>query len=142
MSELALAHKELFWLIANREIGSGMSRKVWDSKVLSDSVIKVEEDSGCFQNVLEWEAWNAVKETAAAKWFAPCEWISPCGVVLIMAKTTPTHKYPDRMPAFLADFKRPNYGMYKGRLVCHDYGTSLLMINGLTTRMRKVQWWQ
>lgn len=41
-----------------------------------------------------------------------------------MRKTTPAphSAYPSRMPAFMTDFKFTNYGMYEGRLVCHDYG--------------------
>lgn len=49
-------------------------------------------------------------------------------------------KYPAKMPAFFSDFKRTNYGLHNGRLVCHDYGTSLLMQEGLTKRMKSVEW--
>lgn len=120
-----------------------MSRDVYDSKMLPDSVVKVESAAGFFQNVMEWEAWQRLKDTEFAKWLAPCEWISPSGTVLIMKKTIPARdrEYLDRMPAFLSDLKKANYGMYNGRLVCHDYGTHLLMDHGMTKRMRKAHWW-
>jgi hypothetical protein len=131
---------QLVSILCDRQIGSGMSRTVYDSRVLEDYVIKFEETSGCFQNQLEWEIWHNVKYTKFAKWFAPCEWISDNGSVLIMKKTTPASKYPDKMPAFLTDFKKTNYGIYKNHLVCHDYGTSLCVTTGLTKRMRKATW--
>ena len=143
MSENALVHKEVFRLMCEEQIGSGMSRTVWVSPLLPGRVVKTEEDSRRFQNVFEWETWNQVKDTKWAKWFAPCVSISPCGAVLVMERTTlPTLKqFPDRMPVFLTDFKRGNYGMLKGRLVCHDYGTNVLMQTGLNDRVKKVGWW-
>ena len=137
-------HKELFKTICYEEIGSGCSRVVYNSRVLKDSVIKIEKDGGAFQNTFEWQVWQELQYTKHAKWFAPCEWISPCGTVLIMAKTSLAHKFPDSIPAFLADFKKANYGMLGGKFVCHDYGTfsCRLMKVGLTKRMIKVkEWW-
>lgn len=143
MSENAFVHKEVFRLLCEAEIGSGMSRRVWTSPLLPDRVVKTEEDSRRFQNVFEWETWNQVKDTKWARWFAPCVTISACGSVLIMERTTrPTEKqFADRMPVFLTDFKRENYGMLKGRLVCHDYGTNVLMQTGLNDRLKKAEWW-
>jgi hypothetical protein len=69
---------------------------------------------------------------------------SPNGRVLIMRKTEPAPKtaYPEKMPAFFSDFKRSNYGLLEGRLVCHDYGTCLLATTGVTSRMKKVDWYE
>lgn len=53
----------------------------------------------------------------------------------------PPGSYPDRMPAFLTDMKRTNYGLIGKQVVCHDYGTNLLMQMGLTKRMKKADWW-
>ncbi len=142
MSDNSATHKEAFWLLAHNRIGAGVAREVWDSRILIDSVIKVEETSRSFQNIAEWQVWESVKHTEFAKWFAPCEHISPCGTVLVMAKTTPAHKYPDKMPVFLTDLKHANYGMYKGRLVCHDYGLHLLHELGMSNRMRKADWYK
>lgn len=143
MSDNQLAHKEAFWLLADRLVGSGIDRQVYTSRLLPDCVIKVEEGSRSFQNVIEWETWQWVKDTAFKRWFAPCRFISPCGLVLVMERTTEPaiRQYPDKMPVFLTDFKRPNYGMLNGRLVCHDYGLHHLMDHGLSKRMRKANWW-
>lgn len=143
MSDSAFIHKEAFWLLCDKLLGEGMSRKVYSSKMLPGCVVKCEEGSGQFQNIIEWETWQRVRGTDIEKWFAPCERISPCGSVLLMAKTErPTARnFLDKMPAFLSDFKRTNYGLYKGRLVCHDYGTALLFEHGMTKRMKKVDWW-
>lgn len=141
MTTNALVQRDLFNLLCYEQIGSGIARAVWRSKVLPNSVIKVEENAVSFQNIAEWQLWEAVKDTEFAKWFAPCEWISANGAVLIQARTTPAAKYPDRLPVFLTDTKRANYGMHKGRFVCHDYGKHLMLENGMTKRERKVEWW-
>lgn len=141
MSDNPAIHRDTFWLLANNQIGFGMSRVVYDSKLLPDSVVKVESGSGQFQNIIEWETWERVKDTEYAKWFAPCEWISPTGSVLIQKKTLQAHKYPDKMPVFFCDFKRTNYGIFQGAFVCHDYGTNLLFENGMTKRLKKAKWW-
>ena len=143
MSENAAIHRDVFWLMADRLISNGISRNVYTSSVFPDCVVKVEEDACMFQNVMEWQTWGKVRGTALEKWFAPCKWISPNGSVLIMKKTTePAEKhYLKQLPVFLTDTKRSNYGMYQGRLVCHDYGTSLLMEYGMSKRMRNVEWW-
>lgn len=143
MSENAAIHRDAFRLITEDLLGSGIARNTYSSKAFPNCVVKVEEGVGSFQNVIEWETWGRVKHTQHAKWFAPCEWISPNGSVLIMRRTEPAQKrqYPERMPSFLSDFKRANYGMLDGRLVCHDYGTNLLMEYGMTKRMIKANWW-
>lgn len=141
MSDNISAFRDAFNLLCDDKIGYGASREVYSSRVLPDCVIKVETGIGKFQNILEWETWDRVSQTEFAKWFAPCEWISPNGVILIMKKTLPAHKYPDKIPAFFTDTKRTNFGVYKGNFVCHDYGMHLLMENGMTKRMRKADWW-
>ncbi|SEL12585.1 hypothetical protein SAMN05216359_105288 [Roseateles sp. YR242] len=146
--------RQAFDLLCDEQIGYGMSRKVFSSKILPDCVIKVEEAAGRFQNIVEWETWNRVKGTEHSRWFAACRWISPNGAILIMERTRPPApgEFLDRMPAYLCDFKRTNYGMARaeGRhpgepgkdwLVCHDYGTNLLFENGMTKRMHKAEWW-
>lgn len=143
MSENAFVHKDAFRLFCETEIGHGMSRRVWTSPLLPGRVVKTEEDSRRFQNVFEWETWNQVKDTKWAKWFAPCVAISPCGSVLVMERTSQPseEQFADRMPVFLTDFKRANYGVLEGRLVCHDYGTNVLMQTGLSDRLKKAEWW-
>lgn len=143
MSDSPVVHREAFWLLCDNVIGNGMSRQVYDSSVFKDSVVKIENRAAFFQNVVEWETWNRVKDTDFAKWFAPCEWISPSGTILVMKKTFQMlpDNYPDKMPAFFTDFKYANYGWYNGHIVCHDYGTSLIFENGMTKRLKKADWW-
>jgi len=141
MSTNPAIHHDLFWLICDDEIGRGMSRVVYRSSVLKDFVIKVEDCAGKFQNVIEWETWKRVEGTEFEKWFAPCKWISPNGSVLVQQRTHHTDNYPARMPVFLADFKRANYGLIGKQIVCHDYGTNLLFERGMSKRMQKVEWW-
>jgi len=142
MSTSPAMHREAFNILCHSLIYTGMSRAVWDSKVLPDCVIKVEETSGMFQNVVEWETWQRVKDTPMSRWFAECRWISPNGSVLIMERTKPASddRYPEKMPAFLSDFKRRNYGMIGEFLVCHDYGTNMLFEHGMTKRLVKANW--
>lgn len=135
---------DFFEMICDEKLGSGMSREVYSCSLDPSVVIKFETTQGRFQNIVEWETWQDVKETDYAKWFAPCVNISSCGSVLIMKRTTPIKnlkRYPERMPAFLGDFKYSNYGMYKGHLCTHDYGRTLLVSEGLTKRTRSVDWW-
>lgn len=141
MSNNPAMHREAFQLLCGDLVGHGMSRKTFSSRVVPDCVIKVEEEGGMFQNVVEWETWNRVRDTPIEKWFAPCRWISPSGSVLIMDRTVPAANYPDKMPAFLNDFKRTNFGLFNNRLVCHDYGHNMLFEHGMTKRMKKADWY-
>lgn len=142
MSENLFIHKEAFWMLAGDLIGRGCSRQVFVCKFNPDLVVKVEEGAGSFHNVTEWNAWREVQYTKWSRWFAPCVAISASGSVLVQARTRPAplDMYPDRMPEFLSDFKHTNYGMYQGRLVCHDYGLNNLMSVGLSDRLHKAHW--
>lgn len=139
--------RQAYDLLCDKLIGSGMSRAVFSSKILPDCVVKVEEDGGRFQNIVEWETWQRVKDTPSSRWFAECRWISPNGTILVMERTRPPapSEFLAKMPAYLCDFKRTNYGMIHGkpsdRLVCHDYGTHLMFEHGMTKRMAKAEWW-
>lgn len=135
-------HVDMMRLICGEYLGSGIGRQVYVCAINPKLVIKFESTSHSFQNVKEWEVWQAVSEVEHVKrWFAPCEMISPCGAVLIQRRTTECYNFPERMPAFLCDFKSENYGILDGRLVCHDYGMHLMLENGMTKRMRKADWW-
>lgn len=138
----SVVEKDFFKTMCGKRLGSGIGREVFECFLDPTLVIKIEAGSASFQNVMEWETWEEVKETDFAKWFAPCYAVSSTGSVLIQKKTTPIHwkKLPPRMPAFLGDFKQGNFGMYKGHIVAHDYGRTRLMTNGLTKRMRDVNW--
>jgi len=121
-------------------LGDGISRQVYQCTIDKTLVIKVEH-ARTFQNVIEWDVWDCVKDTEFSKYFAPCISISQGGHVLLMKKTSPMKKYPEKIPAFLTDTKRANYGQYKGQFCCHDYGNNLLIEKGLTKRLVKANWW-
>jgi hypothetical protein len=134
-------HRDLVNMMCGERLGSGIGREVFVNSLDKTQVIKFEGNACSFQNVIEWETWKRVVGTEFERWFAPCISISPNGSVLIQARTTVPTKFPDQMPVFLTDFKRANYGVYKGRVVAHDYGTNLLMERGMSKRMRKPYWW-
>lgn len=138
-----VVHRDAFRMLTGKRLGGGMSREVYECELFPDCVVKVEDSAGFFQNVIEWETWSRVRGTAYERWFAPCRWISPNGSILIMARTTELreHELPKRMPVFLTDFKRQNYGRLGRQVVCHDYGTNLMFERGMTKRTRSASWW-
>jgi hypothetical protein len=143
MTQNGTVLRDLFAMVCSEQIGSGMQRRVFRSALFPESVFKIEENAKSFQNIIEWETWSRIKYTPHARWFAPCEEISACGAVLKMARTSPAlpEKFPARVPAFFTDLKRENFGLYKNRLVAHDYGVHLLMEEGMTKRLKKAEWW-
>ena len=110
-------HEEGFNLLCGELLGRGMSRQVFACHLRDDLVVKTESGHGNFQNVIEWETWQRVRDTPFAVHFAPCHSISPCGAVLIQSRTRPAGlgEFPRLMPAFLCDFKRTNYGVIAGK---------------------------
>ncbi|KVT92704.1 hypothetical protein WK60_14030 [Burkholderia ubonensis] len=149
----ATIHREAFNLLVDDLIGRGMSREVYSSRLMPDCVIKVEDGAGSFQNIVEWETWLRMRDTPAGRWFAKCKWISPTGQILIMERTRQPalSEYPAKMPVFLCDLKRTNYGISNApdpktgkpthAFVCHDYGTNMLFEHGMSKRMRTAEWW-
>lgn len=139
------AKADFIGLMLGRKLGGGMSRVVYECALDPNLVVKIEQRTGHFQNVVEWEMWNALSGMKAAQWLAPCRTISACGTVLLQVRTTPARKgeLPERMPIWLTDFKQGNYGMLGGRLVCHDYGASgaILMSNAAGKRLQRADWW-
>jgi hypothetical protein len=144
--------EDAFNLLCGERIAYGMSRTVYTCRLLPAAVVKVETDPQRFQNIIEWETWQRVRDTHASRWFAACEYISPCGRVLVMQRTRPPapSEFPDKVPVFLTDLKRTNYGMVgseddgiggKQWLVCHDYGTHMLFEHGMSKRLKKAEWW-
>lgn len=150
MSEPTNLHRvELWELICGKELGRGASRVVYEHRLDPYLVIKAEMDTGeAFQNVTEWQAWQAVRYTEHARWLAPCEAISKCGKILLQRRTTPAANHPERIPAFLTDTKLANYGILTPRpgenpaqFVCHDYGLHMLLERGMTKRTVRAGWW-
>jgi hypothetical protein len=118
---------DFFEVMVGERLGSGSAREVYLSALNHDQVIKFEQASRSFQNVREWEAWNHLRWGPLKKWLAPCVHISACGSVLIQTRTAPLRrsdlKKRHMIPACLGDLKPSNWGIFEGRLVCHDYGT-------------------
>lgn len=142
MSQSDFVNRETFDILCGKELGRGVARVVYQCELDPSWVIKTEADRQSFQNIMEWETWERVKHTEFAKYFAPCYYISGTGAVLIQQKTfpIPTHKLPKKMVAFLTDFKRTNYGIYKNKIICHDYGLHLLMEKGMSHKTKSVTW--
>lgn len=132
--------RELAYMFCGDLVGRGQFRNVHSCKVDDSLVVKLENGYASFYNTHEWMIWNEVKDTPMAKWFAPCEYISANGSVLVMKKTRPADKFPTRIPAFFDDLKRENWGLFEGRLVCHDYGHNNLIRYGITAGLKKAEW--
>jgi len=132
-------------LLCGSEIGRGMTRHVFECRLRPELVVKVERgDRSHFQNILEWHVWSRVAGTAYEQWFAPVEHLSHEGRLLLMWKTEPLRadELPKKMPAFFTDLKARNFGVLQGRVVCHDYGSTLLNEVGMTKRMQTVTSWR
>lgn len=135
---------DAFNFLCGHKIGDGMTRTVYDCNIRKDVVIKVENHDirTHFQNLHEWMVWQRVCGTDYEKFFAPVLAISPNGRLLMMARTTPIEhaRLPKSVPAFFTDLKPSNFGLYKGKFCAHDYGTHLLMENGMNKRVKKAEW--
>lgn len=117
--------QEMCKFMLGQKLGQGMSREVFVLPFDETKVVKVEDSSGCFQNVHEWEFWqNWQHDKLVKKWLAPCYFISDSGTFLIMDRTEPLprSRTPKKVPGFLTDHKIANFGLLKNRVVCHDYG--------------------
>lgn len=134
--------RDLLELVSGRLIGRGQYRYVHACELNPDWVIKFELGSKCFQNIIEWETWNTVVGTKYEKHFTPCMYISPCGTILLQkfARDVEVSELPLELPRFFTDIKKSNFGVLNGQVVCRDYGANLLMINGLSSRTKKVEW--
>jgi hypothetical protein len=142
ISGSSMLRNDLIMMMTGDWIGGGAGRDVFAFGPNPSLVLKVEPNGGSFQNVMEWEVWCSVDEDSPEeKWLAPCLCISPSGRFLLQQRTQPLLKYPEKVPSFLADTKPENFGMYDGRCVAHDYGTTLNKPKSLSMRMVKAKWW-
>ena len=117
--------EDMFNMVCGDKLGSGAYRDVYAHKFDKDLVIKVEQDRAhrSFANVLEHYFWNEAPESTR-EWLAPAISLSPDGLVSFQKRTCALpydFQFPDKLPRFLRDIKPENFGLYKGRLVCHDY---------------------
>lgn len=132
-------HSEFAHFMLGDLIGRGMSREVYNHPFDPTKVIKVENSATRFQNVHEWRIWEDFKHCPdVAKWLAPCHFISDSGTFLIMDKVgdLPLNKKFDKLPKFLTDRKRENFGMLGNRIVARDYAHSILILDTKLTKWR------
>lgn len=137
------ASEDLFHLICGDKIGEGQYRIVFEYVQDPTKVIKLDTRLN-WSNVHEHTMWTECNGTGIEKWLAPIYWLSPGSVWMIQARTTPikTGKYPKKVPACFADIKPENWGMYKGRPVCHDYANSAThnMLRTHGSKLKQALW--
>lgn len=126
MTEFTLARSlqhDFNALFVGKKLGGGYSREVYEHNLDPNVVIKIESwDTRDFANASEWNLWRqADGYPEVRRWLAPCLHISPNGTILIQARTTPIKRMPKELPDFFTDVKPANLGLYKGRVVVHDY---------------------
>lgn len=128
-------------LLCSELIGRGSARKVYACRVDPTLVVKIEKGGRSFQNVSEWEIWDYGYDEFS-KWLAPCVQISSCGGILLQKRAEPLRDsdLPERIPAFLTDIKKENFGMLNGRVVCVDYGTMIARVTDASRRLVKARW--
>lgn len=128
-SDAIVLFREIESLLCGAILGEGLSRRVYQSQLNENRVIKFER-RGFYQNIVEWETWYRVRGTKLEKWFAPCYALSAHGMYLEQAKVERLHKrgLPLKVPAVIADCKAANFGLFEDRVVCCDYGASLARV--------------
>jgi hypothetical protein len=134
--------EDCFNLLCGDKIGEGYYRTVYNCKLRPDLVVKVDNDIlREFSNVQEMKIWCSFQnKKSIARWLAPCEFLSPDGRLLLQKKcdAVPSHyKLPKRLPLFLQDIKRENFGIFEGRLVCLDYA---IVTPILDNKLETVDW--
>lgn len=134
---------DAFNLLCDKKIGEGIHRDVFTCRINDALVVKVETDGPFryFANVMEMKFWSEhADHTAVAQWLAPCEYMSPDGLVMLQRRVEPLRRsdvLPEKLPTFLTDIKRENFGWLDGKIVCVDYAMHLDHPN---TRLKKVKW--
>lgn len=138
----AATFEDCFNMLCGEKLGEGIHREVFACKLRPELVVKIErQEMRYFANVMEnnfWAYHQSVKEIA--RWLAPCEFLSPDGRLSLMRRADPVpskFKLPDKLPTFLTDLKRSNFGLLDGRLVCVDYAFT---IPNPSMRLRKANW--
>jgi hypothetical protein len=67
--------------------------------------------------------------------------MSPDGRVLLQKKCDPipdNYNLPTKVPEFLTDLKRSNFGFLNGKLVCIDYGMTII---NTSLKLKKADWY-
>jgi hypothetical protein len=134
--------EDCFNMLCGEKLGEGIHRTVYACKIRPDLVVKVEnQEMRYFANVMEDKFWTDHRYyKKVADWLCPIEFLSPDGRLLLMRRVRPIHEsdtLPDKLPIFLSDIKRENFGWLDGRLVCIDYAWTVPNPN---TKPRKIEW--
>lgn len=139
----ATVERDFFHFMCGDLLGSGAYRNVYVFAPDPRFVIKIETGAQSFSNIREWDLWHDAQHMGkeVSDWLAPCVAISACGTVLQQRRTRPAKTFPDKIPAWMTDTKRQNFGLIGSRFVAHDYGNHLICNSGLTKRLRKAEWW-
>lgn len=119
--------RDFFRLMCGERLGGGSAREVFVFDADPKRVLKFETKYASFQNVFEHDTWQWLRASSVGRWLAPCYALSGNGTILMQARTSPLpfdYKLPKKVPALLGDLKSENFGLFEGRLVAHDYGTS------------------
>ena len=134
---------DLLSLFIGERIGKGSTREVYEHYSDPSLVIKIEDNAHSFCNVHEYQMWEDLEFTNTARFLAPIDFISPCGTVIIQKKTTPVgnRKLPKGLPKFFTDLKKENWGIYKNRVVCHDYGYTVMGSRDFDEYKTIPKWW-
>lgn len=139
---------EALRFLTGEYLGEGINREVYEYGGNSDFVVKIETANNTrFQNIMEYNFWQECRDLKwALRWIAPCIRISPNGSFLLQERTMPVaieelRKKLPKVPVWLTDCKASNWGrLPNGRIVCHDYGTNMSMVSGLTRKMWLAKW--
>lgn len=125
-------------------IGSGETRTVYEYALDPEYVIKVEPVMHG-HNISEYDLWKFFGqaddyEKWVLDWFAPVKWISPGGHLLCMKRTNPGvgEHWPEKIPKFMSDLHKNNFGFIDDQFVCHDYAYLKEFI--YSEKMQKVKW--
>ncbi len=138
------AFKDAFNLLCGSKLGGGIYRDVFECLMRPDLVVKVELETNygrSFANVFEYRFWdNNQYYSKVANWLAPCIKLSGDGYILLQKRVEPlpeSFELPKKMPSFLTDFKRSNFGLLAGKLVCVDYMTT---IDNAQIQLKVTEW--
>lgn len=138
----AKSFEDAFNLLCGEKIGEGIHRTVFECRLRPDLVVKVETSGEWryFANVQEMKFWSEHQYyDKVARWLAPCDFLSPDGRILLQRRcdTLRDVDLPEKLPAFLTDVKRSNFGVLDGRIVCVDYA---MTIPSPSLRLKAADW--
>lgn len=137
-------------MFIGEQLGSGAYRRVYELKHDPSLVLKLEYCGKEFCNIHEMLVWREVEHTPIEDWFAPCVEIDSYGLVLFQKRTQPIKSEEElkkllfetrnvrNLPDFFDDAHYANFGIYGGRVVCHDYGFNHFIQHGVKSNWMKL----